>query len=78
MESGTIRRADPDMVVLYLWTHVHGLVTLLLSLEPGARCRHTGERLSAPDLFERFGEFLWRGLHPEGPRLTETGPGGAS
>ena len=38
MEAGTIRETDPDLVVLYLWTHVHGLVTLLLTCEPDARC----------------------------------------
>ncbi|UCF18928.1 MAG: TetR/AcrR family transcriptional regulator [Gemmatimonadota bacterium] len=66
MESGAIRRSDPDLVVLYLWTHVHGLVTLLLSCEPNARCRHTGEKLSAPELFGRFGDFVINGLKDRG------------
>ena len=73
MEAGTIRPTDPDLVVLYLWTHVHGLVTLLLSCEPNARCRHTGERLSAPELFERFSDFVLDGLRPSGERRVETG-----
>lgn len=64
MESGVIRRADPDLVVLYLWTHVHGLVTLMLSCEPGARCQHTGEQLDAEELFARFRDFVYSGLQP--------------
>ncbi len=64
MEAGSIRREDPDMVVLYLWSHVHGLVSLILSCGPEARCRHSGERLDAPELFGRFHELLFEGLRP--------------
>jgi AcrR family transcriptional regulator len=78
MGAGTIREADPDLVVLYLWTHVHGLVTLLLTCEPDARCEHTGRRLSAPELFTRFSEFVLYGLRPEGAAQAETGAAAAS
>jgi AcrR family transcriptional regulator len=74
MAAGTIREADPDLVVLYLWTHVHGLVTLLLTCEPDARCEHTGRRLSAPELFARFSEFVFDGLRPDGAAAAETDP----
>jgi AcrR family transcriptional regulator len=72
MEAGVIRKADPDLLVLYMWTQVHGLVTLLLSCRPDARCRHSGEELSAPDLFESFSDFVFRGLQPQ-PEPAETG-----
>jgi len=78
MAAGTLREADPDLVVLYLWTHVHGLVTLLLTCEPDARCEHTGRRLSAPELFARFSEFVFGGLRPEGMARLETGSAAAS
>jgi AcrR family transcriptional regulator len=78
MESGAIRKADPDLVVLYLWTHVHGLVSLLLTCEPDARCEHTGKRLSAPELFARFSEFVLHGLQPDGEAGAETGSAAAS
>ncbi|MGD2215242.1 MAG: TetR/AcrR family transcriptional regulator [Gemmatimonadales bacterium] len=78
MEAGAIREADPDLVVLYLWTHVHGLVTLLLTCEPDARCEHTGRQLSAPELFTRFSEFVFDGLQPEGHGKAETGTAAAS
>ena len=73
MEAGAIRQTDPDLMVLYLWTHVHGLVSLLLTCEPDARCEHTGRRLSAPELFARFSEFMFDGLHPGGASRFETG-----
>jgi AcrR family transcriptional regulator len=75
MEAGTIRQADPDLVVLYLWTHVHGLVTLLLAFDPDARCEHTGEPLTGPELFERFADFVYQGLRPDGAAVPETGGG---
>ena len=31
IESGAIRRADPDLVAFHLWAYVHGLVSLLLT-----------------------------------------------
>jgi AcrR family transcriptional regulator len=64
MESGEMRQADPDLVVLYLWTHVHGLVTLFLACAPDARCEHTGEPLEIGDLFSRFVDFIHNGLAP--------------
>jgi AcrR family transcriptional regulator len=73
MEAGTIRQADPDLVVLYLWTHVHGLVTLLFGCKPEARCRHSGEDLNAHDLFTRFAEFVYFGLQAQEARVGETG-----
>ncbi len=78
MEVGAVREADPDLVVLYLWTHVHGLVSLLLTCEPDARCEHTGKRLSASELFARFSEFMFDGLCPQGRALPETGAVAAS
>jgi len=78
MKSGSIREADPDLVVLYLWTHVHGLVTLLLSCQPDARCRHSGEELNATELFSKFHEFRYFGLQPQAEKKTETGSAIAS
>ncbi len=62
MESGAIRQADPDMVVLDMWTHAHGLVTLSLACKPYARCPHSGERLEAAELFKRLRDFMHHGL----------------
>ncbi len=78
MDAGTIRLTDPDLVVLYLWTLVHGLVTLLLGCKPNARCRHSGEDLDAHNLFARFGEFVYLGLRPQDEHQPETLAGGVS
>ena len=78
MDAGTIRRTDPDLVVLYLWTLVHGLVTLLLGCKPNARCRHSGDDLDPHDLFARFGEFVYLGLRPSDEIEAETLTGHAS
>ena len=72
MEAGAIRQADPDLVVLYLWTLVHGLVTLQLAFEPNARCPHSGEPLTSLDLFDRFADFVYQGLRPDSQSLAET------
>jgi AcrR family transcriptional regulator len=72
MDAGTIRRTDPDLVVLYLWTLVHGLVTLLLGCKPNVRCRHSGEDLHPHDLFARFGELVYLGLQPPDAVEAET------
>lgn len=64
MDAGSIRRADPDLVALYLWTHVHGLVTILMTCEPDVCCEHTGRKLRAPELFGLFGDFVYNGLRP--------------
>lgn len=65
IEVGAIRRADPDLVALYLWTHVHGLVTLMMTCEAGVCCEHTGRPLRVPELFDLFGEFVFNGLRPQ-------------
>lgn len=65
MEAGSIRRTDPDLVALYLWTHVHGLVTIMMTCEPDARCESTGEKLNALSLFDSFSDFVFNGLRPQ-------------
>lgn len=63
MEAGRIRREDPDLLALYLWTHVHGLVTLFLACRLDEHCAVDGhDKLGAPDLFARFRVFIRDGL----------------
>jgi AcrR family transcriptional regulator len=62
MESGELDRRDPEAVVLYLWSAVHGLVTLSLACKlevpPGGRAVGAGE------LFDRSWEMMLDGLRP--------------
>jgi acyl-CoA synthetase (AMP-forming)/AMP-acid ligase II len=51
MESGELRKADPDMVTFFLWSRVHGIVMLLLA------CDFTGEKLAAENAFTAEAAF---------------------
>ena len=67
MDAGTIRRSDPDLVVLYLWSVVHGLVTIFMACECESTLEETEIRI--PDdvsptehLFQRFRDYVENGL----------------
>jgi AcrR family transcriptional regulator len=67
MASGALRDTDPDVMAHYLWTHVHGIVTLALScrLSECGECR--GEHAPvALELLDAFGPLLRHGI--AGPR----------
>ncbi|MFQ6044785.1 MAG: TetR/AcrR family transcriptional regulator [Gemmatimonadales bacterium] len=61
MDAGTMRRADPDLMAHYLWSSVHGLVTLLLSgAAEGCECE--GKRLSPSEIYHAFDPFVLGGI----------------
>jgi AcrR family transcriptional regulator len=70
MEAGNIRRTDPDVVVLYLWSVVHGLVTIFMACDPKDLLTETGccdeldEKELTIGLFDRFRELVRVGLEP--------------
>lgn len=69
MEAGSIRRADPDLVVLYLWSLVHGLVTIFMACDPKDMlgecevCHDEADSLTIA-MFRHFREFVREGLMP--------------
>lgn len=71
MEAGNIRREEPDLVVLYLWSVVHGLVTIFMACDPKELLAETGccddlnEKELTLGLFERFRILTRLGLEPE-------------
>jgi AcrR family transcriptional regulator len=69
MEAGTVRDGNPDLIAHYLWTNVHGLVTLSLAcnVEGPPDCPGTDVPMAAVDLFRSFSTFLIDGLRA-GPR----------
>ncbi len=79
MEAGSIRRADPDLVVLFLWSVVHGLVTIFMACDPKDMladcevCRGDTDNLTIA-IFRHFRELMREGLIPaaEAP-VMETG-----
>jgi len=66
MDSGEIQQANPDLVAHYLWTCVHGLVTLTLACDLDRACQTPGEDVpsSAVQLFRAFEPLLRDGLMP--------------
>ena len=65
MASGAMRETDPDLMAHYLWTHVHGIVTLALScrLSQCPECQGAGMPI-ALELLHAFGPLLRDGIGP--------------
>lgn len=63
MASGAMRQADPDLMAHFLWTHVHGIVTLALSCElhECPACQGEGAPV-ALELLQAFGPLLQHGI----------------
>ncbi|NNM03542.1 MAG: TetR/AcrR family transcriptional regulator [Gemmatimonadetes bacterium] len=69
IEAGTLRNEDPDLVSLFLWTRVHGIVMLLLAcdLDGAISLGGSGEELISPAmLFRETRNLLIEGLKPNG------------
>lgn len=69
MEAGTIRQDDPDVVVLYLWSVVHGLVTIFMACECESLLEDTAIEVPEGEtpvghLFQQFRAFVENGLLP--------------
>ncbi len=66
MDAGNIRRADPDLVAVYFWSYVHGLVNLVLSckMDKHKKCEHSRIPTSPFELYRACQPFLRAGLEP--------------
>ena len=64
MEAGTIRRVDPDTVVMYLWSVAHGLLTLSMScrIEECPEFEHGAVKAGPIELFQQFGLLVRHGI----------------
>jgi AcrR family transcriptional regulator len=64
IEAGTIRSdADPDLVALFLWSRVLGILTLLMACDFRGETAFEGE-LNARTLFDDTRDFVVDGLAP--------------
>ncbi|MDH3518608.1 MAG: hypothetical protein OEM66_06755, partial [Acidimicrobiia bacterium] len=77
MATGTMRRADPDLVVMYLWSMTHGLLTIAMACRI-EECPELGPGITGRqplDLFRAFGTFVRDGLAQEsdGGAIGESG-----
>ena len=69
MEAGTIRQGDPDTVALYMWSVVHGLVTIFMACECESLLEDTAIQVPEGEspvghLFQQFRAFVENGLLP--------------
>jgi AcrR family transcriptional regulator len=66
MEAGNLRQGNPDVIAHYMWTSVHGLVTLALACNIECRDCAVIKDLphSAIQLYQDFIPFLTDGLRP--------------
>ncbi len=77
MEAGNLREGNPDLIAHYLWTSVHGLVTLALACNiECAECRGLGDDPQvAANLYRDFMPFLADGLRPSNETSDAGGAG---
>jgi AcrR family transcriptional regulator len=64
MEAGSIRKGDPDLAAFFLWSRVHGIITLLMACDFSESLPVPRNELTPARLFELSREFLWEGFKP--------------
>jgi AcrR family transcriptional regulator len=64
MDSGAIRRGDPDLAAFLLWSRVHGIVTVLMACDFSESLSVPATDLTPLRLFEMSRDFLWKGFAP--------------
>lgn len=70
MDAGTMRRVDPDLMVMFLWSLTHGLLTISMACRID-HCPEFGKDAVAHtplDLFKAFGPMVREGIM--GPAAT--------
>lgn len=75
MEAGAIRRTNADLLAMYLWAVVHGLVMIDLAcrFEERPECAPPGIPASPIELYRAFHDFVWRGILAPGASLPPAG-----
>ena len=75
MEAGELRRADPDLVALHLWSRVHGIITLFLVCDVAGEI-DLGDAPHTLALLDRTRDLVFDGLRPPAHPTSEGGVGG--
>lgn len=76
MDAGAMRRTEPDLIAMYLWSLVHGIVTISLTCHFGddPDCAPAGIPASPIDLFHSFSPFVRDGIRaPAATRASDSG-----
>jgi len=64
MQAGNIRTGDPSLAAFFLWSRVHGIVTLLMACDFHGSLPLADAEIHPERLFELSREFLWEGFKP--------------
>ena len=59
-----MRRCDPDLAAFFLWSRVHGIVTLLMACDFSETLPLPGDQVTPEHLFHLSRELLWEGFKP--------------
>ena len=64
MEAGEIRRDDPDLAAFFLWSRVHGIVTLMMACDFRESLPLPESEVTPHNLFDLSRGLLWEGFRP--------------
>ena len=67
MEADQIRRGDPDLAAFFLWSRVHGIVTLMMACDFRESLALPEADITPQRLFDLSRSLLWEGFRPDGP-----------
>lgn len=65
MEAGRIRRGDPDLAAFFLWSRVHGIVTLMMACDFRESLPLPQSEVTPQRLFDLSRSLLWDGFKPD-------------
>ena len=64
MEAGAIRKGDPELAAFFLWSRVHGIVTLMMACDFSESLALSKDEITPQRLFELSRTLLWEGFKP--------------
>ena len=64
MEAGAIRKGDPKLAAFFLWSRVHGIVTLMMACDFSESLPLAKNEITPQRLFELSRTLLWEGFKP--------------
>lgn len=64
MQAGEIRQGDPDLAAFFLWSRVHGIVTLMMACDFRESLALPEAEITPQRLFDLSRSLLWEGFRP--------------
>jgi AcrR family transcriptional regulator len=72
MKAGQIREGDPDLAAFFLWSRVHGIVTLMMACDFRESLPLPKTEITPQRLFELSRTLLWEGFKPANGPIART------